>query len=99
MTPEARDIAEHVVSKLEPRLQRMEDDLGTIRPYFELKPGMEPLPTRMSNAEQVIVAHQAALDDIRNERRSGWLENLKGGWTTLAALIAALAAILAAYLK
>jgi hypothetical protein len=99
MTEETRQIAEGVAARLEPRLQRIEDDLNVIKPYFELKPGMEPLPTRVANLERVSVGHAAELLDLREQRSKNWLEHVKGGWGFAAAVVVALLGLLAAIFK
>jgi hypothetical protein len=99
MTEETRQIAEGVAARLEPRLQRIEDDLNVIKPYFELKPGMEPLPTRVANLERVSVGHAAELLDLREQRQKGWLEQLKGNYGLAIAIVAAIGAVLAAIFK
>lgn len=99
MTEETRQIAEGVAARLEPRLQRIEDDLAVIIPFFELKPGMEPLPTRVANLERVSVGHAAELLDLREQRQKGWLEQLKGNYGLAIAIVAAIGAVLAAIFK
>lgn len=100
MSPEAREIGDYVAStilaKTEPRLERIEEKLEIVGPFFELKPGMDPLPVRMSHAEQVLVAHQDEQNAFEKRLTLIETELRRGNVQVAVAVIAAAGSILAA---